>query len=54
MEAVLRDVKVKECLLGSESEGSLSDSQFDRENELDGCAVLDFVVDDNINESMTL
>jgi hypothetical protein len=45
---------VKECLLGSESEESLSDSEFDSENELDDCVLLDVVVDDNSDESLTL
>jgi hypothetical protein len=46
---VLCDDGVKECLLGSESEESLSDSDFDSKNELDDCALLD-VVDDNSDE----
>jgi hypothetical protein len=41
---------VKECLLVSKSEGSLSDLEFGSENELDNCALLDVVVDDNIDE----
>jgi hypothetical protein len=48
--ALLCDDEVKECLLGSESEESLSDSEFDSENELDDCAFLDVVVDDNNDE----
>jgi hypothetical protein len=48
--AVLCDDKVKECLLGSKFEESLSDSEFDSENELDDCALLDVVVDDNSGE----
>jgi hypothetical protein len=43
--AALCDDKVKECLLGSESEESLSDSEFDSDNELDDCALLNVVVD---------
>jgi hypothetical protein len=42
--AVLPDDEVEDCLLGSESEESLSDSECDSENELDDCAVLDVVV----------
>jgi hypothetical protein len=38
---------VQECLLGSKSEESLSDSKFDSENELDDCALLDVAVDDD-------
>jgi hypothetical protein len=48
--AVVCDDEVKECLLGSESEEILSDSEFDSENELDDCALLDVVVDDNNDE----
>jgi hypothetical protein len=48
--AVLCDDEVKECLLGSESEESLSDSEFDSENELDDCALLDVVVYYNSDE----
>jgi hypothetical protein len=36
---------VGECLLGSISEESLSDSEFDSDNELDDCALLDVMVD---------
>jgi hypothetical protein len=48
--AVVCDDEVKECLLGSESEEILSDLEFDSENELDDCALLDVVVDDNNDE----
>jgi hypothetical protein len=48
--AVLCDDDMKECLLGSESEESLSDSEFDSENELGDCALLDVVVDDDSDE----
>jgi hypothetical protein len=41
---------VKECLLGRETKESLSESEFDSENELDDCALLDVVVDDNSDE----
>jgi hypothetical protein len=41
---------VKECFLCSESEESFSDSEFDSEYELDDCALLDIVVDDNSDE----
>jgi hypothetical protein len=43
---------VKECLLASESEESLSDSEFDSENELDDCALLDVAVDDDSDEDI--
>jgi hypothetical protein len=42
--------EVRECLLLSESEQSLSDSKFDTENELDDHAFLDAVVNDGCNE----
>jgi hypothetical protein len=48
--AVLCDDDVKECLLTSEPEESLSDSEFDSENELDDCALLDVAVDDDSDE----
>jgi hypothetical protein len=48
--AVLCDDDVKECLLASESEESLSDSELDSENELDDCDHLDVVVDDGSDE----
>jgi hypothetical protein len=48
--AILCDDEVKECLLGSKCEESLLDSEFDSENELDDCALLDGVVDDNSDE----
>jgi hypothetical protein len=48
--AVLCDDEVKECLLGSESEESLSDLEFDSENELGDCALLDVVVDGNSDD----
>jgi hypothetical protein len=41
---------VQECLLGSKSEESLSDSKFDSENELDDYALPDVVVDDDSDE----
>jgi hypothetical protein len=41
---------VTECLLGSESEESLLDSEFDSGNELEDCALLDVVVNDNTGE----
>jgi hypothetical protein len=47
---LLCDDEVKECLLGSESEEILSYSEFHSENELDDCALLDVVVDDNSDE----
>jgi hypothetical protein len=48
--AVLCDDEVQECLIDSESEESLSDSESDSENELDDCAFVDLVVDDNSNQ----
>jgi hypothetical protein len=48
--AVLCDDDVKEFLLGKESEESLSESEFGSENELDDCALLDVVVDDNSDD----
>jgi hypothetical protein len=47
---VLCDDDVKECLLASESEESLSDLEFYSENELDDCALLDVAVDDDSDE----
>jgi hypothetical protein len=41
---------VGEYLLVSESEESLLDSDFDSDNELDDCALLDVVVNDDIDE----
>jgi hypothetical protein len=41
---------VGEYLFVSESEESLSDSEFDRDNELDNCALLDDVVNDDSDE----
>jgi hypothetical protein len=49
--AVLCGDEVKEFLIGSKSEESLSGLEFGSGNELDDCAFLDVVVvDDNINE----
>jgi hypothetical protein len=45
---------VKECLFGSESEERLSDFEFDNENELDDCVLLDVVVSDNIDEDFDI
>jgi hypothetical protein len=47
---VLRDDEVGECLLGTEYEKSLSDSEFDSDNELDDCALHEVVVDDDSDE----
>jgi hypothetical protein len=44
------DDDVKGCLLASESEESLSDSEFGSENELDDCSLLDVVVVDDSDE----
>jgi hypothetical protein len=48
--AVLYDDEVKEFLPNSKSEEGLSGSEFDNENELDDCAFLDVLVDDNSDE----
>jgi hypothetical protein len=49
--AVLRDEEeVGEYLLLSESEESLSDSEFDTDNEMDDHALLDVVVNNGRNE----
>jgi hypothetical protein len=48
--AVLCDDEVEEYLLLSKSEQSLSDSEFDTENELDDCTFLDAVVNDGNDE----
>jgi hypothetical protein len=42
--AVLHDDEVREYLLVSEYEKSLSDLEFDSDNQLDDCALLDIVV----------
>jgi hypothetical protein len=47
--AVLR-VEELECLLQSESEQSLSDSDFDTENELEDCALLHTVINEGSDE----
>jgi hypothetical protein len=47
---VLHDEEVGEYLLLSESEESLSDSEFDTDNELDDCALPDAVVNDGSDE----
>jgi hypothetical protein len=41
---------VKECLLGNESEESLSDLELDGKNELNSCNLLDVVVEDNSDQ----
>jgi hypothetical protein len=52
------EVEVGEYLLLSESKGSLLDLEFDTDNELDDCALLDVVVtygsdeDDNITQDL--
>jgi hypothetical protein len=48
--AVLCDDDVKECLLANKYEESLSDLEFDSENELDDCSLLDVAVDDDSGE----
>lgn len=41
---------MKECLLGNESEESLSDLELDGKNELNSCNLLDVVVEDNSDQ----
>jgi hypothetical protein len=41
---------VGECLFGSDSEESFSVLEFDSDNELDDCALLDVVVDGDSDE----
>jgi hypothetical protein len=48
--AILRDNEVEECLLGSESEESLSTLEFDSDNGLDDCALRDVVVNGDSDE----
>jgi hypothetical protein len=43
--AVLRDDEVGDCLLGSKTEESLSNSECDSEKDVDDCALLDGVED---------
>jgi hypothetical protein len=52
--AVLHDDEVGGCLLGRESEESLSDSECESDNDLDDCAVLGVVVDGDSDEMMML
>jgi hypothetical protein len=48
--AILHDDEVEECLLVSESEERSSDSEFYSDSELDDCALLDVVVNDDSDE----
>jgi hypothetical protein len=45
LSAVLYNDEVKECLLCSESEERLSDSEIDSDSKLDDCVLIDVVVD---------
>jgi hypothetical protein len=52
--AVLCDYEIGDCLLDSESEESLSDSECDNENEFDDCAVLNVVVNGESDQDDTI
>jgi hypothetical protein len=52
--AVLCDYEIGDCLLDSESEESLSDSECDSENEFDDCAVLNVVVNGESDQDDTI